>query len=89
MEQSSCEEIAVSSLVSLIRGPNHLHRIRLHSLVLVSVVQPPEEEAVKAHVSEDAGLLSAVPERINLPGNPGPAGFSEIVRKKSEEFIGL
>ena len=89
MEESSCEEVAVSCLVSLIRGPNHLHGVRLHPLLLVSIVQPTKEETIEAHVSEDVCLLSAVSERINLPGNSGPPGFSEIVRQKSGELLRL
>ena len=89
MEKSSCEEIAVSGLVSLIRGPDHLHGVGLHPLLLVSVVQPAEEETIEAHVSKYVGLFSAVAERINLPGHPRSSGLSEIVRQKSEQFIGL
>lgn len=87
VEKSASEEIAVSCLVSLIRGPNHLHGVGLHPLLLVGIVQSTEEETIKAHVSKDVCLFSAVSERIDLPGYPGSAGFSEIVRQKSDELL--
>ena len=79
MKQSSCKEVAVSGLVSLVSRPDHLHCLRPHPLVLVVIVQPPEEQTVKPHVSEYVCLFPAVSERINLPGNPGSAGGPEVV----------
>ena len=84
VEESSSEQVAISRVVGHVGRPDHLHRLGVHSLVLVVIVQPAEEETVEAHMSEYVCLLSAVSERINLPGHSRPPTQPEVVRKKSD-----
>ena len=61
------------------RRPDHLRRLVVQPLTLLSPVETPEEESVHAHRREDVGLLARVAERVDLPPHPRNSALAEGV----------
>ena len=77
-------ESAVSILAKQAGRSPGLQCLRRLPTLLVLVVDPGKEGSCEAHLGEEARLLLAVAERVDLPGSGGPGALAKGVQQPAQ-----